>query len=375
MIASAQILRPTWAEIDLSALGRNLVKLRGLAGPRCRVLFVVKANAYGHGVQAVARYAQSRGLCEMFGVSSVEEGLALRGWGIALPILVLGSIYPFEAFRHALAHNLSVTVSSLDAARQIERAAEETGHVARCHVKVDTGMGRIGARRPGAVKILNFLRGCAHVEVEGVYTHFSCADTDAAYTRTQLRHFTDTLTECSRNGIAAGIRHCANSAAALNFPESRLDMIRPGFAAYGLADGFEPVLSLKTGIVYIKDLRGGASVSYGRSYRCRGLARVATVPAGYGDGYTRALSNRAEIVVRGRRCRVIGNITMDMLMADVSAVPDAAVGDEAVLIGRQGGEAITAAELAGLAGTIPYEITTAISARVPRVFINETDAD
>lgn len=371
VVPPALVLRPTWAEIDAAALKRNLSGLREQVGPRARVLFVVKANAYGHGALPVARYAQERGLCDMFGVSSVEEGIALRESGITLPVLVLGSIYPFEAFRCALENDLSVTVSSIDAARHIEEIAKETGHKARCHVKVDTGMGRIGARRPGAVKILDFLHSCPHVEVEGVYTHFSCADCDTAYTRTQLRYFMDTLDECGRAGLATGLRHCANSVAAGAFSEARLDMIRPGFAAYGLLEEFEPVLSFKTRIVYLKDLRKGSGVSYGRTYRCRNLTRVATLPVGYGDGYMRALSNRAEVLVRGRRCRVIGNITMDMLMIDVTAVPEAAVGDEAVLIGRQGSDEITAAELAGLAGTIPYEITTAISARVPRVLLND----
>lgn len=365
------ILRPTWAEIDLPALGRNLRRLGALAGARCRVLFVVKANAYGHGANAVAAYAQRNALCDMLGVSSVEEGIALRQTGITLPILVLGSIYPFEAFRYALEYDLSVTVSSIDAARQVELAAAETGKTARCHVKVDTGMGRIGARRPGAVKILNFLRTCKHAVVEGTYTHLSSSDADPAYTRTQLRHFMDTMIECSRNDIPTGLRHCANSAAAEGFPECRLDMIRPGYAAYGLAEDYSPVLALKTRVVYIKDLRKGASVSYGRGYRCRSLTRVATLPVGYGDGYMRALSNRAEVLIRGRRCRVIGTITMDMMMADVSALPDLTVGEEAVLIGRQGEDEITAAELAGLAGTISYEITTAVSTRVPRVFTDE----
>ncbi|MFA6583467.1 MAG: alanine racemase [Elusimicrobiaceae bacterium] len=366
---AAQILRPTWAEVSLFAFEGNMAKLRALAGPRGRLMFVAKANAYGHGATPLALFAQTGGLCDMLGVSSVEEGIALRKEGIRLPILVLGSIYPFSSFRHALLNDLSVTVASMDAARQVEEAAAETGHAARCHVKVDTGMGRIGSRRPGAVKILKYLSECEHAVIEGVYTHLSSSDSDSAYTRLQLKMFSDTLVDCSRNDIPTGIRHCANSWAAVNLPESRHDMIRPGLAAYGLLDEFEPVLTLKSKIVYLKDTRKGASVSYARSYRCRAQTRVATVPIGYGDGYARRLSNRAEALVCGKRCRIIGNITMDMLMLDISAVDAASVGSEVVLIGRQGEEEITSEELANLAGTIPYEITTSISARVPRFYI------
>jgi len=361
-------LRPTWAEVSLATVRENLKKLAALAGGASHVLFVVKANAYGHGAVRLARMAQDEKLCGFFGVSSIEEGITLRHNGITLPILVLGSLYPFTVFREALANDLSITVASLDAARKLSEIAKEAGVVAKCHVKVDTGMGRIGSRRPGAVAIAEYLDKSPHTSIEGIYTHLSSVETDTQYTHMQLRYFADTIKDCTERGIELGIKHAASSAAAVLHPESRFDMIRPGIAAYGNMDEFSPALQLKSRIVFLKDMRAGSSVSYGRSFRCRRQTRLATIPIGYADGYMRCLSNTADLLIGGKRCRIVGNITMDMLMADVTHVPEAAVGDEVVLIGRQGDDEITAGDLALLAGTIPYETLTAVSTRVPRIY-------
>jgi len=352
-------LRPTIAEIRLSAVRRNLQKLKKIAAP-ARVLFVVKANAYGHGAAALARLAERGGLAWGFGVSSVEEGLALRGSGIISPVLVLGSLYPFESFVEAINSDLMVTIASLDAARQVTEAARRLGKKAVCHIKLETGMGRIGARKPSVLKIYDELTASGAVSVAGLYTHLSSADTDPQYTAEQLGFFSETSVALGERGARGLTFHAANSCAAVNIPASRLDMVRCGIAAYGLADGFEPAMSLKTRVVFVKNVREGAFISYNKSFRADRPMKIATVPAGYGDGYIRRFSNKADVLIGGRRCRVLGNVTMDMTMVDVTAVKDAAVGSEAVLLGRQGGEEITAAELAAIAGTITYEIVTLV---------------
>ncbi|MDD2773488.1 MAG: alanine racemase [Elusimicrobiales bacterium] len=263
---------------------------------------------------------------------------------------------------------MSVTVASLDAARGVASAAARLGKTARCHIKVDTGMGRIGSRRPGAVKIAQFLADSPSAEIEGIYTHFSSPDSDQAFTRRQLKRFNDTLADCAALGLKTGLRHAASSYPAVHIPESRFDMVRPGLAVYGLLDGFQPALSLKTRIVFLKDARSGASISYCRSFRARKPMRVATIPVGYGDGYARRLSKRGAALVNGARARILGNVTMDMTMIDVTDVPGAEVGGEAVLIGEQNGERISAQDIAALAGTISYETVTALAARVPRLY-------
>ncbi|OGR94648.1 MAG: alanine racemase [Elusimicrobia bacterium GWF2_62_30] len=366
-VSAGRILRPTRAEIRLSAVRNNLKKLGRTAAP-AKLLFVVKANAYGHGAAELAGLAEREKLAWGFGVSSVEEGLALRAAGLKSPVLVLGSLYPFESFVEAISADLVVTIASLDAARQVIEAARKLGKKAVCHMKLETGMGRIGARRPSLLKIYDELAASGDVEVAGLYTHLSSADSDQEYTGAQLSIFSETAAELEAKGARGLLLHAANSCAALNYPVSRLHLARCGIAAYGLADGFEPALSLKSKIVFIKNVREGAFISYNKSFRADRPLKIATIPAGYGDGYLRRFSNRADVLIGGRRCRVLGNVTMDMTMVDVTAVKDAAVGSEAVLLGRQGAEEITAAELANIADTITYEIVTLISARVPRVF-------
>ncbi len=363
----AAILRPTVAEVRLSAVRNNLRKLAVAAAP-ARLLFVVKANAYGHGAAELARLAERERLAWGFGVSSVEEGLALRAAGLESPVLVLGSLYPFESFVEAINADLMVTIASLDAARQVVEAARRLGRRAVCHIKLETGMGRIGARKPSLLKIYDELAAAPEVAVAGVYTHLSSADSDPDYTGQQLAIFSETAAELERRGAAGLTLHAANSAATMNFPVSRLDMVRCGIAAYGLADGFEPALTLKSRVVFVKNVREGACVSYNRSFRAGRPMRIATIPAGYGDGYLRRFSNKADVLIGGRRCRVLGNVTMDMTMVDVTGVKEAAVGSEAVLLGRQGDEEITAQELAALADTITYEIVTLLTGRVPRTY-------
>ncbi len=362
------LLRPTFAEVDLTKLADNLARVRGAVGQPVKLLTLVKANAYGHGAVGVSQFLQEKNLCEFLGVASVEEGLQLRQAGITLPILVLGSIYPFEAFEYAIKNNLAVTIASMEAAQAVCQIAEKLGRPALCHVKQDTGMGRIGTRRGKVVEVLETLHNNPHVILDGLYTHLSSVDSDPAFTEEQIGYYRDTLTNMQLRGIKVNHRHVAASAAIHARPDVHYDMVRPGHSAYGLEKGYQPVLSVKTRVVYVKDVPAGASISYGRSFIADKPMKVATLPIGYGDGYLRALSNKADVLIKGKRCRVLGNVTMDMMMVDITAVAPVNVGEEAVVVGKQGSEEITLAELAQKAGTIDYELCTAISARVPRIY-------
>jgi alanine racemase len=366
---SRRFFRPTWAEIDLGALTRNLGAIRARMPAGTKVMFVVKANAYGHGAELCARAAERARAADWLGVSSVEEGVALRAAGVRLPILVLGSLYPFESVLAAVAHDLTPIVASLESARRVAEAALRLRRRVDCHVKVDTGMGRIGAGREAALAIVRELAALKTVRAQGIYTHLACAESDPEFTAEQLKRFRSVVAELAREGLRPPLVHAANSAGALRYPGARFDLVRPGLAAYGLYAGFEPALTLKSAIVFLKTVPKGATVSYGATWRAKRPTRVATLPIGYGDGYPRALSSRAAVLVGGRRCPVIGRVTMDQTMIDVTGVPAARVGDAVVLIGHQGGAQVRAEELARLCGTIPYETATGLSTRVPRLAV------
>ncbi|MBI3548676.1 MAG: alanine racemase [Elusimicrobia bacterium] len=367
-----RFFRPTWAEVDLSRFRGNLKRFRAKMGPKVKVCVVVKGNAYGHGAVPVAQAAEKGG-ASWLGVSSVEEGMTLRDAGLRAPILVLGSLYPFESFLAAVRYGLTPTVASLAAAQRLAEVARTMDAAVRvkCHVKLDTGMGRIGMSWPAGLRAIDFIRREPRLELEGVYTHLACAETGDAFTAGQLKRFKAALMDIRALGVKPGYAHAANSAAALRRPESRFDMVRPGLALYGLyGAGFEPILSLKSRVVFIKNVTTGTPISYGASFRTKRSSRIATLPIGYADGYPRSLSNKARVLVHGVPCPVVGAVTMDMTMVDVTKVADARVGDEAVLMGASGRESVDARDLAKAAGTIPYEITTQISARVPRVVVN-----
>ncbi len=366
------LLRPTFAAVDLSALRFNLLKAKSVITARSaarqpKIMLLVKANAYGHDALLISAYAQKENLCDSFGVASIEEGITLRQNGITLPILVLGSIYPFDCFEYALKNNLSVTVASVRAAAFIAQLAEKLKIKALCHVKQETGMGRIGSRKPSALEILRILNKSEYVKVEGTFSHFSSAENDEAYTKTQLEYFKDLLACAAAEGLNTGLAHISATPGFLNYPQAWFDMVRLGHLAYGLEEGYKPVLSLLSKVVFIKDVRAGAGISYGHTFSPEKPAKIATIPIGYGDGYHRALSNKAHVLINGVRCPVVGNITMDMLMADITALGDIPVGSDVVLIGAQAQGKITAAELAQLAGTIDYEVLTSLTARVPRI--------
>lgn len=362
-----RFFRPTWAEVDLGALERNLRRIRAKMPRGVKIMFVVKGNAYGHDAALCALAAERSRTADWLGVSSVEEGVALRDAGARLPILVLGSLYPFESVLAAVAHDLTPIVASLESARRLAEVARTLQRRVDCHVKVDTGMGRIGAGPEAALGVVRYLSRLKAVRVQGLYTHLADAEHGSKFTAEQLRRFRRVVAALSREGLRPPLVHAANSAGALRHPGARFDLVRPGLASYGLYPGFEPALTLKSKIVFLKTVAKGTPISYGGTWRAKRTSRVATLPIGYGDGYARALSNRASVLVGGRRCPVAGRVTMDQTMIDVTGVPAARVGDDAVLIGRQGGARVEVAELARLCGTIPYETATMLSSRVPRV--------
>ena len=371
---TAKIFRPTWAEVDLSRIGANARRFRARMPSRTRVLFVVKADGYGHGAVEVSKAALATGAVSGLGVSSVEEGVILRKAGLRCPILILGSLYPFESTLEAIRHGLTPTVASLDGAARIAQAAERCRRGSarllplRCHLKLDTGMGRIGVRMPAGLEVVGFLSRAEGVRLEGVYTHLARAEDGPAYTRLQLARFAEAVSAMESAGVRGLVRHAANSAAALSHPSSRWDMVRPGLALYGLKKGFEPALRWLTRIVFLKSVPAGTPISYGGRWRSRRPSRIATLPVGYADGYPRLLSGKASVLVRGKRCPVVGAVTMDMTMIDATGVPEARVGDEVVLLGRSGREEVSAGELARAASTISYELVSGIMARVPRVY-------
>lgn len=362
--------------MDLAALVRNLRTLRSVAAGAA-VLAMVKADAYGHGAALVAPALEAEGV-ELLGVALIEEGLALRRAGLTTEILVLGGAYEggWEAMVSA---GLCPAVFRVDHLEALAEAARRLGAKPRAHLKVDTGMARLGAQ-PQEVAGLLVRARALQVDIQGVMSHFANADlADAAVTEDQLRKFQAVLSEVETAGVRPRWRHLANSAALVALPEARdgttLNLVRPGLALYGISPApwivppraLEPVLSWKTAVVHLKTVPPGTAVSYGGTWTARRTTRIATLPVGYADGYPRRLSNRGQVLVRGQRAPVVGRVCMDLCMVDVTDVPGAAVGDEVVLLGRQAGAEVGAVEVAQWLETMPYEVLCGIGARVPRV--------
>jgi len=361
-----------WAEIDLDALEHNVRTLVDLAAP-AKLCAVVKANAYGHGAPAVAHAALAAGAAGL-GVVCVDEGEELRGAGVTAPILVLGHAQTSEA-RRIVEFNLTPTVGSMQLALALSRFAGDAGRIQPVHVELESGLNRNGLPIDELVRFAESLRHLPAVRVEGLYTHFAAAEEgDQTFTNAQY----DALVAASARLPWIAVRHCAASASVLASPHHRFEMVRAGLAMYGYhpaphPDGthLKPVLSLKSRIARLVDVEPGATVGYGRTWTARRPSRIALVMCGYADGYRRALSNRASVLVRGRRAPIAGRIAMDMCMADVTGIPGVAPDDEVVIIGRQGEESVDADELAGLADTISWEILAGISARVPRIHMRD----
>ncbi|UCF77913.1 MAG: alanine racemase [Candidatus Eiseniibacteriota bacterium] len=367
---------PAWVEIDLDALGHNVQALRALVGRETKICLVVKADAYGHGAVEVARAALGAGV-DMLGVATLHEGIELRRANVSSPMLVLSPSLPTE-IEELIEYRLRPSVSSLTFARELSRASQEQSTVTPFHVEVDTGMGRTGLDYESAYETLRELSQLPAVTVEGVYTHFPDADNpDLSFARMQVKMFSSLLVRLKEEGICFELIHAANSAGMVNLPESLLNMVRPGLLAYGLRPGGEattgcdvrPVMSFKSCVVQLRRVQAGSYISYGRTCRVAKDSVIAVVPVGYGHGYSWTLSNSGEMLVRGRRAPIVGRVTMDLTMLDVTHVPDVTEGDEVVLFGRQGEEQITVDEVARKAGTLSYEILCSIGKRVVRTFL------
>ena len=369
--------RPTILEVDLDALTHNFSILRSLARTNAleaQIMPVVKANAYGHGIVTVSRHLEKIG-ANALAVAFVEEGVSLRKAGIKIPILVLGGMVGPQTPLF-LQHDLDVTASSISKLEQIEKTARELGKRARVHLKIDTGMERVGVHWYSATPFIERALSCDHIDIVGIYSHFAKSESDVNLCREQLEHFLELCAVLERSGKPMPLRHIGNSGSLVYFPESTLDLVRPGLALYGITPGtanehtakLKPVLSLHSQIVYFKVVKAGNGVSYGHTWTAKEDTRVVTVPVGYGDGFPRRLSNRGTVLIRGKRYPIIGNVCMDMLMVDIGK-GEAYVGDPVVLCGRQGEEEITANAIADLIGTTPHEIVTAMNLRIPRRYV------
>ena len=369
-------LRPTWAEINLSNFRANLETVCRLVPPKTGVLAVVKANGYGIGAVAASRAALSVPKVAGLAVATPDEAVELRNDGIGGLVLVLGPVTP-EGAEAMARQDVSVTVANPQAVHDVRRAARTVGKRIRVHLKIETGMGRIGMR-PGAElsEALSALADAPEVTVEGVFTHFAASDTDREYTALQMDAFEDAIRQIEAAGIRPRYRHAANSAAILSFPRAHLDLVRPGIVLYGSypdpsLSGVAPVLpvlSLLSRVSHVKRVPSGYSVGYGRTYVTAAATTIATVPIGYADGYPRLLSGKGAVLIHGRRFPLAGRVCMDQIMVDVGD-EDVQAGDLVTLIGVQGGETITVDEVAALSGTIAHEILTGIGPRVPRVYV------
>lgn len=359
--------------VDPGKIEQNMREICSALPEHVRALAVVKADGYGHGALQTAR-AAIHGGASMLAVASVDEGTALRDAGIRIPILVLGAVTGYDV-KQGVEAGLIQTVCSPDMVRMCESAATETGKQTEVHLKIDTGMGRIGIRtEKEKEQVMKTLQECPHVKLSGAYTHFADADggeDGERYTEQQFRRFLE-LTDGLPEDV---IRHCCNSAAIHRHPEMHLDMVRAGISLYGYPPvktnmKLEPCMTWTATVSYVKELAPGSFVSYGRTWQANRTIRAATVTCGYGDGYHRSASGKACVLIHGKRAAVIGRICMDQMVADVTDIPDVKPGDEVILIGREGHEQITAEDLAKWSGTISYEILLSVGSRVKKEIIH-----
>ena len=372
--------RATRAEIDLQAFRHNFQNLRSHISPQTRIMAVVKADAYGHGALPCARVAVECG-ADYLGAGVIEEGIELRQSGLDAPILILGSIFPDEA-EDLVRHDLATIVCTLPLAQALAKEAEKQNKTASVHIKVDTGMNRLGVLPENLPELLNQIRNLPNLKIEGVSTHFASADDEVlSITQAQLKKFQAALA-CFKEDDNPLI-HCSNTSALFKFPESHFDMVRPGLILYGALPSpslqavlsekenlspFQPVMQWKSQIILVKSIAKGQPVSYSGSFTTQRGSLIATLPVGYADGLHRSLSNKMDVLIRGKRAPQIGNICMDMTLIDVTEIQDVQAGDEVVLFGKQEGQTITVDEMATKGGTIPYEILCNLGKRVPRIY-------
>lgn len=377
-----------WAEVDLAAIARNVQELRRISKP-ARFMAVVKANGYGHGAESIARTALENG-ADMLGVARIDEAVALRKAGICAPVLILGYT-PAQNTPLLLEHDLIQTVYQIETASAYSSIATGLGTPVRVHLKIDTGMGRLGLMphyRLGrfdehslsaAADEAQAIADLAGIEAEGIYTHFAASDSaDKSSALAQFALFVRFLEVLSARGLTFSCRHAANSAAIIDLPQTHLDLVRAGIAMYGLQPSpdvrldrvcLQPAMALKARVSLVKSVGKGFAVSYGLTHVTKASTRLATVPVGYADGYSRLLSSRGKMLVSGRRVPVVGRICMDQTVLDIGNIPDVTTGSEVVVFGKQGDQVISVDDIAKDTGTINYEVVTSIAARVPRFYL------
>lgn len=374
-------LKRTWAEVDADNLASNYNAIRSYIRKDCKIMAIVKADAYGHGAPFAAKQFEALG-ADYFGVSNMEEALQLRNNGITRPILILGYTPP-ELAGEMIEKNITQTILGLDYARRLSEAAGKAGGTLKAHIKMDTGMSRIGFLFHGgeenetSIKEIISVSQLPSLDLEGIFTHFAVSDEpEKAFTKLQFSRFMQAIDTLEDKGLKFRLRHCCNSAGLLNFPQMQLDMVRPGIILYGLtpAEGMpmpiklSPVMKLKTVVSQVKTLDEGTAISYGMKYVTSKTTRIATMPVGYADGFARSLSGSADVLIGGKRARIVGRVCMDQCMVDVTDVPDASENSIVTVIGPDGDDAVTMEEIAGKMGTINYETACLIGKRVPRVF-------
>ncbi|TAL70550.1 MAG: alanine racemase [Bacteroidetes bacterium] len=368
-------MRSTIAVINLSNLKHNLNRIRELA-PNSKVMAIVKANAYGHGIVEISKSLEKFGV-DYLGVAFADEGIIIKEAGVNVPVVVLVPTFPDEA-KKFVEYDLQASVSTYEFVQELSAEAIKAGKRVPVHLCIGTGMNREGIQPVDTVQCMEKCNGMKNINFVGVCTHFATSSTDPVFVKRQLRLFNDTLDSLKQAGYSFSIIHTANSGAIANHPESHFSIVRPGMSIYGyppipeLSDKFDvkPILTLKTKVVMMRRIRKGESVGYDRLFISPEPTTIATIPVGYGDGYFKTLTNKSQCLINGKRYNLVGTVCMDECMVDVGD-DEINVGDEVVLLGKQGNEEITAFELANKIGTIQYEILTAISARVPRLYIEE----
>lgn len=373
-------MRPAWIEVDLNALKKNIRNLKKCTAQGAGFMGVIKADAYGHGAAKVAEALIEEGVTR-FAVVTMEEGIQLREKGFKNPILILGHTMD-EDFGKVLENDLIPVIYRYSQALELSKIAKRMNRDAKIHIKIDTGMGRLGLIPSDiSIEVIKSIVDLPNIIVEGIYTHLSTADQikDTEYAYAQFNKFQKVLKELEESNINIPIRHAANSAATINFPKMHLDMVRPGTSLYGLYPGPEmlenptidlyPVMSIKARLVHVKSVPENTSVSYGRTFITKRPSILGVVPMGYVDGVFRQLANRGEVLIKGKRCPMVGTICMDQFLVDITDIKDPEIGDEVVLLGKQGEERITADEMGNIAGTISIEIVTRMGKRMPIVYI------
>lgn len=370
-----------YAKIDLDAVRHNLKEIHRLLEKDTQIIAVIKTDAYGHGACAIADVLQPEEYLYGFAVATAEEALQLRRHGIHKPILILGYVFA-EHYPALISYDVRFAVFTYEMAVQLSETAGQLGKDVRVHIKIDTGMSRIGMQvTMENAKMIAQIASLPHIIPEGIFTHFARADeTDKSSANGQLEQFLQMIRFSREAGVEFPYQHCANSAGILDLPQSGMNLVRAGIILYGLWPSDEvqkermdlhPVLELVSHVAYVKRLEAGRSISYGGTYTTKEPRVIATIPAGYGDGYPRSLSNKGYVLIHGQRAPVVGRVCMDQFMADVTDIADVTVGDRAVLVGRDGGEFLPLETLARLSGRFPYEFVCCLNGRVPRVFFKD----